>query len=148
MGRSGRDLIAATVLTYEVFCRVSDVLDNRAIGMDYATVIGLAAVAGAGRMLELTPQQIVHAIGIYVAGNVALNQTRVATLSNWKACAAAEASRKAIFAVQLAQNAWPVAPLDEKRSAPAVDICTPEIGHFAGFSCTSKAGAGTGMDAT
>jgi 2-methylcitrate dehydratase len=104
MGRSGRDLITGTVLTYEVFCRVCDVLDNRAIGVDYATVIGLAAVAGAGRMLGLTPQQIVHAIGIYVAGNVALNQTRAGTLSNWKACSAAQASRNAIFAVELAQN--------------------------------------------
>src|SRR5262249_21150754 len=54
-------------------------------------------------MLGLTSQQMMHAIGIYVAGNVALNQTRVGTLSNWKACAAAEASRKAIFAVELAQ---------------------------------------------
>ena len=103
MGRSGRDMIIGTVLAYEVFCRVCDVLDNRAIGIDYATLIGLAAVTGAGRMLGLTPQQLVHAIGIYVAGNVALNQTRVGTLSNWKACAAAEASRKAIFAVELAQ---------------------------------------------
>src|SRR5215472_5372799 len=103
MGRSGRDLITGTVLAYEVFCRVCDVLDNRAIGIDYATLIGLAAVTGAGRMLGLAPQQLVHAIGIYVAGNVALNQTRVGTLSNWKACAAAEASRKAIFAVELAQ---------------------------------------------
>jgi 2-methylcitrate dehydratase len=102
-GRSGRDLITSMVLTYEVFCRVCDVLDNRAIGVDYATIIGLAAVVGAGRMLALAPRQIMHAIDIYVAGNVALNQTRVGALSNWKACAAAEASRKAIFAVQLAQ---------------------------------------------
>jgi 2-methylcitrate dehydratase len=102
-GRSGRDLITGMVLTYEVFCRVCDVLDNRAIGVDYATIIGLAAVAGAGRMLGLAPRQIMHAIDIHVAGNVALNQTRVGALSNWKACAAAEASRKAIFAVQLAQ---------------------------------------------
>jgi len=29
---------------------------------------------------------------------VTLNQTRVGTLSNWKACAAGESSRKAIFA--------------------------------------------------
>src|SRR5262249_31365741 len=102
-GRSGRDLITPTLFGYEVFGRVSDVLDNRILGLAYATMIGLAAVVGAGRMLGLTQQQIVHAIGIYVAGNVALNQTRVGTLSNWKACAAAEASRKAIFAVELAQ---------------------------------------------
>jgi 2-methylcitrate dehydratase len=104
MGRSGRDLIVGTVLTYEVFCRVSDVFDNRAIGIDSSMVAGLAAVAGAGRMMGLTRQQIVHAIGIYVASGVVLNQTRVGTLSNWKACASAEASRHAIFAVQLAQS--------------------------------------------
>ena len=104
MGRSGRDLITGTVLTYEVFCRFLDVVDNRAIGIDYATVIGLAAVVGAGRMMGLMPKQIVQAICIYVAGNVALNQTRAGTLSNWKACSGAEASRNAIFAVQLAQS--------------------------------------------
>ena len=103
-GRSGQDLITGTVLAYEVFCRVCDVFDNRAVGIDYATVVGLAATVGAGRMLGLTPQQIVHAIGIHVAGGVALNQTRVGTLSNWKAGAAAEAARTAIFAVQLAQS--------------------------------------------
>jgi 2-methylcitrate dehydratase len=102
-GRSGRDLITAMVLAYEVFCKVCDVLDNRAIGIDYATIIGLASVAGAGRLMGLTPQELVHAIGIHVAGNVALNQTRVGALSNWKACSAPEAARKAIFAVQLAQ---------------------------------------------
>jgi 2-methylcitrate dehydratase len=102
-GSSGRDLIACTVLAYEVFCRICDVFDNRAVGIDYATIVGIAATVSTGRMLGLTPQEMVHAIGIYVAGGVALNQTRVGALSNWKACAAAEAARKAIFAVQLAQ---------------------------------------------
>ncbi len=103
-GRSGRDLVTGIVMAYEVFCRVSDVFDNRATGIDYATVIGLAATAGAGRMMALTPAQLVHAIDLYVVGNVALNQTRAGALSNWKGCAAGEASRKAIFAAQLAQN--------------------------------------------
>jgi 2-methylcitrate dehydratase len=102
-GSSGRDLIVCTVLAYEVFCRVCDVFDNRAVGIDYATIVGIAATVVTGRMLGLTPQEMVHAIGIYLAGGVALNQTRVGALSNWKACAAAEAARKAIFAVQLAQ---------------------------------------------
>jgi 2-methylcitrate dehydratase len=103
MGRSGRDLITGIVLNYEVFCRVCDVFDNRAVGLDSSTMVGFAAVAGAGRMMGLNQQQLVHALGIYVVGNVTLNQTRVGTLSNWKACAAGESSRKAIFAVELAQ---------------------------------------------
>src|SRR3990172_5838152 len=40
-GRSGHDLITATVLTYEVFCKVMDVLDTRGIGLDHSTIIGL-----------------------------------------------------------------------------------------------------------
>ena len=51
-GRGGRDLIAATVLTYEVFCKVLDVLDTDELGLDYSTVTGLAAVAGAGRLMS------------------------------------------------------------------------------------------------
>src|SRR6266404_7802619 len=31
-GRNGRDLIVATVLAYEVFCKVSDVLDVKSVG--------------------------------------------------------------------------------------------------------------------
>lgn len=102
-GRSGRDLITATVLTYEVFCKVMDVLDTRGIGLDHSTIIGLAAVVGAGRLMGLTEQQMVHAIGITVGGNTAINQGRVGTLSNWKAFASGEACRKAIFSAQLAQ---------------------------------------------
>lgn len=102
-GRSGRDLITATVLTYEVFCKVMDVLDTRGLGLDHSTIIGLAAVVGAGRLMGLTQQQLVHAIGITVGGNTAINQGRVGTLSNWKAYAAGEACRKAIFSAQLAQ---------------------------------------------
>jgi 2-methylcitrate dehydratase len=102
-GRSGRDLIAATALSYEVFCKVSDVLDIKGLGLDQATVLGLASVVGASRLMGLTREQLVHAIGITVGGNTAINQGRVGTLSNWKDFATAEASRKAIFSAQLAQ---------------------------------------------
>jgi 2-methylcitrate dehydratase len=101
-GRGGRDLILGLVLTYEVFCKIMDVLESRTIGLDHSTIIGLAGVIGAGRMTGLTERQMVHAIGITLGGNVALNQGRVGTLSNWKCYASAEACRKAIFSMQLA----------------------------------------------
>jgi 2-methylcitrate dehydratase len=102
-GRNGRDLILATALAYEAFCKVADVLDARGIGLDQSTILGLASVVGASRLLGLTPEQMVHAIGIQVGGNTAINQGRVGTLSNWKDFAAAEASRKAVFIAELAQ---------------------------------------------
>src|SRR5215471_3727887 len=101
--RSGRDLILATALAYEAFCKVADVLDTRHLGLDQATTLGLASVVGASRLMGLTAEQMVHAIGITVGGNTAINQGRVGTLSNWKDFACAEASRKAIFSAQLAQ---------------------------------------------
>ena len=102
-GRSGRDLIVATAVAYEAFCKVADVLDTRGLGLDQSTILGLASLVGASRLLGLTREQMVHAIGITVGGNTALNQGRVGTLSNWKDFASAEASRKAIFSAQLAQ---------------------------------------------
>jgi 2-methylcitrate dehydratase len=103
MGSGGRDLILATALSYEVFCKVADVLDTRGLGLDQATMLGLASVVGAGRLMGLTPEQMVHAIGITVGGNTAINQGRTGVLSNWKDFACADASRKAIFSAQLAQ---------------------------------------------
>jgi 2-methylcitrate dehydratase len=103
-GRSGRDLITATVLAYEIFCKIADSFDYLGSGVDHSTITGFAAVVGASRLLALSAEQMVHAIGITVGGNTAIRQGRADTLSNWKAFAAADACRKAIFSAQLAQN--------------------------------------------
>ena len=42
----GRDLITATVLAYEVFCRICDAWDNKKCGIDHAT---MGAIAKIGR---------------------------------------------------------------------------------------------------
>jgi 2-methylcitrate dehydratase len=102
-GRSGRDLITATVLSYEVFCKIADVFDYLGNGIDHSTITGIAAVVGAGWLTGLTPEHMVQAIGITVGGNTATRQGRSDALSNWKAFAAADACRKAMFSVQLAQ---------------------------------------------
>jgi 2-methylcitrate dehydratase len=103
-GRSGRDLITATVVAYEVFCKIADVFDYLGNGIDHSTMTGIAAVVGAGRLTGLTVDEMVQAIGITVGGNTATRQGRSDALSNWKAFAAADACRKAIFSVQLTQN--------------------------------------------
>jgi 2-methylcitrate dehydratase len=102
--RGGRDLITATVLSYEVFCKMADTFDYLGSGVDHSTITGFAAVVGASRLMDLSREQMVHAIGITVGGNTAIRQGRADTLSNWKAFAAADASRKAIFSAQLAQD--------------------------------------------
>ena len=103
-GRSGRDLITATVLSYEVFCKIADVFDYLGNGIDHSTMTGMAAVVGAGKLMGLSEAQMVQAIGITVGGNTATRQGRSDALSNWKAFAAADACRKAMFSVALAQE--------------------------------------------
>jgi 2-methylcitrate dehydratase len=102
--RSGRDLIAGIVLAYEVFCKVGDVFDYLGNGIDHTTITGMGAVVGAGSLMGLTREQMIYAIGITVGGNTATREGRSGSLSNWKAYAAADACRKAIFSVQLAAN--------------------------------------------
>ena len=98
----GRDLILGTVLAYEVFCRICDVWDNKSCGIDHATIGAIASAAGVARVAGLTEPQIVEAINLTVAGNVALNQTRKGRISAWKACGYANANRNALFAVEMA----------------------------------------------
>jgi 2-methylcitrate dehydratase len=102
-GRSGRDLLAAMVVAYEVFVHFGDVIETRAHGLDQTTLLGMAALVGTARLMGLTREQMVNALGITVGGNTAINQGRVGTLSNWKSYGSAEASRKAVFSAQMAQ---------------------------------------------
>ena len=101
---SGKDLIVATVVADEIFCKIADVFDYLGTGVDSSTIEGIGAVVGAGRLMGLNAEQLVHAIGITVGGNTAIRQGRSGELSNWKAYASADACRKAIFSVQLARS--------------------------------------------
>jgi 2-methylcitrate dehydratase len=101
---SGRDLITGTVIAYEMFCRMCDTLNFKPMGIDHVTIGGMSAVLGAARLMGLDQQQITEALNLTVAANVALYQTRIGNVSMWKGCAYANASRNALFAVQLAQR--------------------------------------------
>lgn len=104
MQRSGRDLIAATVLAYEVFCRICDQADLKPLGFDHVTVGGMASTAAAAKLLGLTGTKLRHAFNLGIAPNIALYQTRIGNVSMWKGCAYANASRNAVFAAMLAER--------------------------------------------
>ena len=102
MGRSGKDVIAATVLAYEVFCRICDQADLKPLGFDHVTVGGMASTAAAARLFGLPEKKIAEAFNLGIAPNIALYQTRIGNVSMWKGCAYANASRNAVFAAMLA----------------------------------------------
>ena len=102
-GGTGRDFVLSTVLAYEVFCRLCDTVDIKP-RFDHVTVGGTASALAAARAMKLTPEQTLQALNLNVASNLALYQTRIGDVSMWKGCAYANATRNAMFAVQLAQR--------------------------------------------
>ena len=100
----GRRFLTATVLAYEVFCRICDAVDIKPNGFDHVTVGCIASILGASKALGLSQEQTTQAINLGIAPNLALYQTRIGDVSMWKGCAYANASRNAVFAAMLAQR--------------------------------------------
>ncbi len=100
--RSGKDVIVATVLAYEMFCRICDEVDLKPMGYDHVTVGGMASVAAAAWLFGFKGKQFEHCMQLGIAPNNALYQTRIGNVSMWKGCAYANASRNAVFAAMLA----------------------------------------------
>jgi 2-methylcitrate dehydratase len=100
----GKSVITAIVLAYEVFCRICDAVSVRRRGFDHVTVGVIASTAAAAKAMGLSTAEAYQAFNLSIAANNALYQTRIGDVSLWKGCAFANASRNAVFAVQLAAH--------------------------------------------
>ncbi|MCG8543987.1 MAG: MmgE/PrpD family protein [Alphaproteobacteria bacterium] len=115
-GASGKDLLLATVISYEIQCRLCDAAPFQAKGWDQPVAGAPAAALAAGRLLGLDAKKLRHALALAVVPNVALNQTRSGQLSMWKGMAGPNAARQGVFAAQLAAAGMtgPEDPIDGK----------------------------------
>jgi 2-methylcitrate dehydratase len=100
----GKEVIVASVLGYEVFCRLFDQFDLTPKGFDHAVPGVISAAMGASKILGLSQKQMVQAINLAIVANLSLHQTRVGEVSMWKGCALANAGRNAVFAALLAKE--------------------------------------------
>jgi len=103
-GRSGRDLITAIVLGYEVQCRLCDSASLRSRGWDHVGYVSIASSVLASKLMKLDSGKVEHAIALSITPNIPLRQTRVGELSMWKGCAAANAAKSGVFAALLARE--------------------------------------------
>ena len=103
-GRSGRDLILAIALAYEIDCHLLDAVRITARGWDHPNYSLPAAALAAGKLMGLPQTQLTEAVNLALAGHLASNQTRLQAISNWKGMADADAGRSAVFAAQLARG--------------------------------------------
>ena len=103
-GKTGKDLILATVIGYEIQCRLCDAASLRAGGWDHVTYGALSTALLAGKLWDLSEDQMEHALGLAGVCNITTRQTRTGQISDWKACAFSNAARNGVFAADLARR--------------------------------------------
>lgn len=81
---SGRDLLTALAVAYQVQCRLSDVAPVRDKGFDHTTQGSYAVAASVSRALGLDLHKTANAIAICGTAFNALRVTRTGALSHWK----------------------------------------------------------------
>ncbi|OYT26726.1 MAG: propanediol utilization protein, partial [Thermoprotei archaeon ex4572_64] len=101
---SGKDVIAAIALAYEIGIRFCDAGSLRTHGWDHVNYITIGSVLGMCKLLKLSEEDIKNALSIAIISHCAMRQSRVGELSHWKAAAAPNAARNAVFATLLAMN--------------------------------------------
>jgi 2-methylcitrate dehydratase len=101
---SGRDLLTALAVAYQVQCRLSDVAPVRAKGFDHTTQGAYAVAAGAAKALGLSKAQTANALAICGTAFNALRVTRTGALSQWKGLAYPNLAGCATYAVFLAMR--------------------------------------------
>lgn len=102
---SGKDLILATVLAYEIQSRMADTFSWP--GLEQHSGAGFTAPVVAGKLLKLTPEQMANAIGIGASHNFALaGDYGIGYTSNMKALGYAAGSASGVTAALLAQKGF------------------------------------------
>jgi 2-methylcitrate dehydratase len=87
IGATGRDLMTALAVAYQIQCRLCDVAPVRARGFDHTVQGAYAVAAGISRILKLDRSKTANAIAISGTAFVALRVTRTGRLSQWKGLA-------------------------------------------------------------
>jgi len=101
---SGKRVIQAITLAYEIHCRLCDAAALRPRGWDHVTYGPFSSALATAKVMKLSEARTLQAINLAGVANVALRQTRVGDLSMWKACAFSNAARNGVFAALLAQR--------------------------------------------
>src|SRR5262245_21879079 len=102
-GASGREVIAAVVLGYEIFGRCKELME-RDSAWDGVTVSGLAPPAMAGRLMGLDRGRLAHAIALSAARAATSTAVRFGDISAAKSIANALVAQNGVQAGLLAER--------------------------------------------
>lgn len=106
--KSGKDLIVATVIAYELEMRICEAAfpGVRELGLHHATLTQFVAPVVAGKMLGLNAEQITNAIGIAGSHSTTLGAVTAGTLTMMKNTVDPMATEAGVFAALLAQKGY------------------------------------------
>lgn len=106
--RSGKDLLIATVIAYELEMRLMEAAfpGIRELGLHHATLTAFVSPVVAGKMLGLNAEQITNAIGISGSHNITLGAVTAGTLTMMKNTVDPMATEAGVFAALLAQKGY------------------------------------------
>ncbi|HWE13109.1 MAG TPA: MmgE/PrpD family protein [Solirubrobacteraceae bacterium] len=99
---SGSTALRSILVGYEVFCRLTGATRLGVEGLDHVINGAVASAAAACVANGLSEEQTREAMSLAITANLALQATRLGTLSMWKGCAAGNACRNGVFAAELA----------------------------------------------
>ncbi len=105
---TGRDLILATVILYELQCRFAEIgrPGIREYGWHHATLSGFAAGLGAGKMLCLDAERLTNAIGICASRTGTLGAVTAGHLTMMKNTVDPWAARMGVESALLAERGY------------------------------------------
>ena len=101
-GASGREMVLAAVLAYELQCRLCDASSLRKNGWDHVNYGLVSATLAIGKLAGLSQDEMVESLGLAINPHAAMRQARAGELSEWKGFAFANVDRNAAVAVELA----------------------------------------------
>ncbi|HMP60126.1 MAG TPA: MmgE/PrpD family protein, partial [Gemmatales bacterium] len=103
---TGKDLLTAAVLAYEIQCRLCDASSLRKNGIDHVTYGAISSALAAAKLQQFDAVKTYHTVGLAGVCNAALRQTRAGEMSMWKGAAFANAARNGVFASLLAGEGY------------------------------------------
>ena len=104
VGATGKEVITAAAIAYEVQCRFCDQASIRARGWDHPTYGAFSTALACAKLMRLDLERTRHAINIAGVAGMGMRQSRVGELSHWKGVAFAQAARHGVFSALLASR--------------------------------------------
>ena len=133
--RSGREILAAIAMGYELYARLQHAMD-RAGPWDGVTASGLVAPAIAGRLMSLSEGELAHALALGAARAATPSIVRSGDISAAKSLANALVAQSGVQAAMLAEQGatGPLAILDDARGLRDLFGRAPLSSLYAPFS--------------